>query len=72
MAVADTLEEINPPAHPVSWRTLDELPGLTMFEDTRQIAAVLFTCIELIAAGAGHAEDVLRAFAAATVATPTR
>jgi hypothetical protein len=36
-----------------------------MFEDTRQIADVLFSCIDLLAADPVRAEDVLRVFAAA-------
>jgi hypothetical protein len=36
-----------------------------MFDDARQIAAVLFSCINLVAAGPRQVEEILRVFAAA-------
>ncbi len=67
VAVADSIELTNPPAHPVSWRSADELPELDMFEDTRQLARVLFSCLDLIAAGPHDAADALRLLAEAAL-----
>jgi hypothetical protein len=56
---------VNSQAHPVSWRAVDELPELTMFKDTRQIGAVLFSCIELVVADQAERGEILRVFASA-------
>jgi 8-oxo-dGTP pyrophosphatase MutT (NUDIX family) len=67
VAVADSIEPASAPAHPVSWRSVNELPELDMFEDTRQIANVLFSCLDLIASNPPDAADVLRLLTEATL-----
>ena len=37
--------------HRFGWYGLDELAGLAMFEDTRLLAAVLFSCLDDVVAG---------------------
>jgi 8-oxo-dGTP pyrophosphatase MutT (NUDIX family) len=49
VAVAEVAEPLNHPAHPFSWHSLDELPGLNMFDDTRHLATVLFADIDALA-----------------------
>jgi 8-oxo-dGTP pyrophosphatase MutT (NUDIX family) len=67
VAVADNIEPASRPAHPVSWRSADALPELDMFEDTRQLARVLFPCLDLIAASPHDAAHVLRLLAEAAL-----
>lgn len=51
VAVAAVPEPLTHPAHPFSWHDASELAGLHMFDDTRQLATVLFADIGRLAAG---------------------
>ncbi len=50
VAVAGVAESLTHPAHPFSWHEQAELPELNMFDDTRQLASVLFSDIAALAA----------------------
>jgi len=51
--------------HAFSWHGEDDLAELPMFEDTKLLAKVLFSCIGEIVAGEMDAGSLLRPFVAA-------
>ncbi len=51
--------------HALSWHGEDELADLPMFEDTKLLAKVLFSCVGGIVAGEVDAGSLLRPFVAA-------
>jgi 8-oxo-dGTP pyrophosphatase MutT (NUDIX family) len=53
VAVAESPAPVTEPAHPFGWHAQAELAGLHMFDDTRQLAAVLFPRIAGMARQAG-------------------
>ena len=46
VALADDLTPVGAPAHPFGWHRAHELAGLHMFDDTRTLAAGLFTVLD--------------------------
>lgn len=50
VAVAAVAEPLTHPGHPFSWHAQAELEGLNMFDDTRQLATVLFAEIDALTA----------------------
>jgi 8-oxo-dGTP pyrophosphatase MutT (NUDIX family) len=67
VALVDDSVPVSAPAHPFQWVDANDLAGLPMFEDTRLLATVLFSCIGDIAAGGLDPTSLLRPFAAAAV-----
>jgi 8-oxo-dGTP pyrophosphatase MutT (NUDIX family) len=65
VAVADIAEPAHPAAHPFGWYSPERLPELDMWEDTKLLAKVLFSCIGDLAAGRLAGPSALRPFAAA-------
>jgi 8-oxo-dGTP pyrophosphatase MutT (NUDIX family) len=65
VAITDLAEPACPAAHPFGWHPPDRLPGLKMWEDTRLLATVLFSCIGDLAEGRLDALSALRPFMAA-------
>jgi 8-oxo-dGTP pyrophosphatase MutT (NUDIX family) len=65
VAVADTPQPERAGAHPFGWYQPEQLLGLTMWEDTRLLAAVLFSCIGDLAEGRLSGASALQPFAAA-------
>ncbi|MQA87716.1 MAG: hypothetical protein GEV03_24605 [Streptosporangiales bacterium] len=51
LVMADNLEPVGAAAHPFVWYTVEELAGLSMFEDTRSLVLVLFSCVDALAQG---------------------
>jgi hypothetical protein len=51
VAVADAREPTSPSAHPFDWYSAGRLPELEMWEDTKLLAKVLFSCIDDLAVG---------------------
>ncbi len=51
VAIADSIDAVQSPAHPFRWVSVDEMDGLRMFEDTRLLARGLFPIIADLAAG---------------------
>jgi hypothetical protein len=68
VAVADDWRPVSVPAHPFDWHDQDELAGLDMFEDTRLLAKVLFSCIGGMASRCLDPAEAIRPFAAAAAA----
>jgi 8-oxo-dGTP pyrophosphatase MutT (NUDIX family) len=64
VALADSPDPVSEPVHPFDWFATNELDDLTMFEDTRMLARVLFPIIGSIAAAEGDAGGLLRVLAA--------
>jgi 8-oxo-dGTP pyrophosphatase MutT (NUDIX family) len=65
LALADDPTPVTTPVHPFGWFGVDELAGLPMFDDTRMLAGVLFSCIDALAGGGLDPTTLLRPFAAA-------
>lgn len=68
VAIADSPTPVSEPVHPFGWFAADELDGLSMFEDTRMLARVLFPLIGSITAVEGDDAGLLRVLAAGTLA----
>jgi 8-oxo-dGTP pyrophosphatase MutT (NUDIX family) len=65
VAVTDFDKPASPGVHPFGWYSARQLPALNMWEDTRLLAAVLFSCVGDLAAGRLEGASALRPFAAA-------
>ena len=65
VAVADDPTPCAGAVHAFAWHGEDELAELPMFEDTKLLAKVLFSCIGGIVAGDVDAGSLLRPFVAA-------
>jgi 8-oxo-dGTP pyrophosphatase MutT (NUDIX family) len=65
VAVADAAEPVRPAGHPFGWYPAERLPELEMWEDTKLLAKVLFSCIDDLAAGRIDGVSALRPFTAA-------
>jgi len=65
VAVADDPTPRVAGVHAFAWHGEDELADLPMFEDTKLLAKVLFSCIEGIVVGEVDAGSLLRPFVAA-------
>jgi 8-oxo-dGTP pyrophosphatase MutT (NUDIX family) len=65
VAVTDCAQPDAPGVHPFSWYRPEQLPVLNMWEDTRLLARVLFSCIEDLADGRLAGASALRQLAAA-------
>lgn len=65
VAVADSLKPAGGAAHPFGWYTAENLGELLMFEDTKLVAKVLFTCIDDLGEGRLSVGDVMGPFVAA-------
>jgi 8-oxo-dGTP pyrophosphatase MutT (NUDIX family) len=65
VAVADDPTPVAGAAHPFAWFSESQLAELRMFEDTRLVAKVLFSCIDDLAAGRLDPAGVLRPFVTA-------
>lgn len=66
VAVTRIAEPARPGVHPFGWYSSGQLSGLNMWEDTRLLASVLFSCIGDLAEGRLEGASALRPFAAAT------
>ncbi|MGH4022316.1 MAG: NUDIX hydrolase, partial [Pseudonocardiaceae bacterium] len=62
VAVADDPEPARSAAHPFAWYTVDQVRELTMFEDTKLLAKMLFSGIGDLADGRLDAAEALRPF----------
>lgn len=51
LAIAESARPVTAPEHPFAWYAPHQLGGLTMFEDTRMVATLLFDHIDDLAAG---------------------
>jgi 8-oxo-dGTP pyrophosphatase MutT (NUDIX family) len=51
VAAVDDPNPVGEPAHPFGWFGAGELADLSMFEDTRLLAAVLFSCVDAVVSG---------------------
>jgi 8-oxo-dGTP pyrophosphatase MutT (NUDIX family) len=65
VAVADFAEPARPAAHPFGWYSSARLPELELWEDTKLLAKVLFSCINDLAEGRLDGASALRPFTAA-------
>lgn len=65
VAVTSTDGPACPGVHPFDWYSLGQLPALNMWQDTRLLARVLFSCIGDLANGRLEGAAALRPFAAA-------
>jgi 8-oxo-dGTP pyrophosphatase MutT (NUDIX family) len=65
VAIADELTPRSSAAHAFSWHSEDDLAELPMFEDTKLLAKVLFSCIGEIVAGEVNPRSLLHPFMAA-------
>jgi 8-oxo-dGTP pyrophosphatase MutT (NUDIX family) len=63
LSVASSAEQTLTPAHPFDWYTAADLADLKMPADTRLLADLLFTRIDVVATGALDAAALLRTFA---------
>jgi 8-oxo-dGTP pyrophosphatase MutT (NUDIX family) len=57
VALAASLVPVTEAVHPFAWFSSDQLEGLSMFEDTRLLARLLFPQIGVIAAAADHGDE---------------
>jgi 8-oxo-dGTP pyrophosphatase MutT (NUDIX family) len=65
VAVADDPMPGREGVHAFGWYAEDEVAASSVFEDTKLLAKVLFSCIDTIAAGEVDAEELMRPFVAA-------
>ena len=65
VAVVDDPEPVRAPAHPFAWYWPHELGELRMFEDTRLLAKLLFSCIDDLTGGRWDGAAILQPIAAA-------
>jgi 8-oxo-dGTP pyrophosphatase MutT (NUDIX family) len=65
VAIADAVAPVMVAAHPFGWYPAERLPELELWEDTKLLAKVLFSCIGDLADGRLSGTSALRPFTAA-------
>ncbi len=67
VAVVDDPDPVGDAVHAFAWFSLDELSDLPMFEDTKLLAKMLFSCLDDVATGRVDPVAALRPIVAAGV-----
>jgi 8-oxo-dGTP pyrophosphatase MutT (NUDIX family) len=67
VAIADAVAPVSVAAHPFDWYPAERLPELELWEDTKLLAKVLFSCIGDLADGRLNGASALQPFTAAAV-----